>query len=76
MDIKQYLSKHGLSQEQFAKQLGVTQGLIWQWLDGRTRVTAERAVEIEGKTAGEIQRHDLRPDLYPRTSNTETQTAG
>jgi DNA-binding transcriptional regulator YdaS (Cro superfamily) len=65
MDIKAYLEKHELSQEQFAKQLGVSQGLVWQWLDGRTRITAERAVEIEEKTAGEVTRRDLRPDLYP-----------
>lgn len=65
MDIKAYLEKHQLSQEQFAKQIGVSQGLVWQWIEGRTRITAERAVEIEKKTEGEITRHALRPDLYP-----------
>lgn len=64
MDIRAYLDKHQLSQEQFAKQIGVSQGLIWQWLDGRTRITAERAKDIEEKTGGEIRRHDLRPDIY------------
>lgn len=64
VNIKTYLKKHELTQEDFAIKLGVSQGLIWQWLDGRTRITAERAVEIEEKTDGEITRHDLRPDLY------------
>lgn len=64
MDIKAYLGKHQLSQEQFAKQIGVSQGLVWQWIEGRTRITAERAVEIEDKTDGEITRQALRPDLY------------
>lgn len=66
VDIKAYLKKHKLSQEVFADQVGVSQGLVWQWLDGRTRITAERAIEIEDKTDGEITRHDLRPDLYPK----------
>lgn len=65
MNIKAYLAKHGLSQEEFGKKIGVSQGLVWQWLDGRTRITAERAKEIAEKTDGEITRHDLRPDLYP-----------
>lgn len=64
MDIRTYLEKHGKSQEQFAKDIGVTQGLVWQWLDGRQRITAERAIEIEQKTRGEITRHDLRSDLF------------
>lgn len=64
MDIKSYLSDRGLSQEQFAKQIGVTQGLVWQWLDGRTRITPERAKEIESKTEGAIGKHELRPDVF------------
>lgn len=72
MDIRAYLEKHQLSQEQFAKRLGVSQGLIWQWMEWHanpnkgTRITAERAKEIEEKTDGEITRHDLRPDLFSR----------
>lgn len=64
MDISAYLTEKELSQEAFAKQIGVSQGLVWQWISGKTRITAERAVEIEQKTGGEIARHDLRPDLY------------
>jgi DNA-binding transcriptional regulator YdaS (Cro superfamily) len=66
MDISGYLEKHELSQEQFAKQIGVSQGLVWQWLNGHTRITAEKAVEIEKKTKGEIKRHALRPDLFAK----------
>ncbi len=64
MDIPAYLAAKDLSQEEFAKQIGVSQGLVWQWIGGRTRITAERAVEIEEKTHGEIRRHELRPDLF------------
>lgn len=66
MNLQTYLEKHGLSQEQFAKQIGVTQGAVWQWLNGETRITAERAVEIERATKSEVSRHDLRPDLFPK----------
>lgn len=64
MDLAAYLEKHGISQEQFARTIGVSQGLVWQWLDGRTRITAERAVQIEKKTAGKVRRKDLRPDVF------------
>ena len=66
MDIPSYLSKRGLSQEQFGKVLGVSQGLVWQWLNGRTQITAEMANAIEEKTKGAIKRRDLRPDLFAR----------
>lgn len=63
MRFATYVKNHG--QSEFARRLGVSQGLVWQWVNGRTRITAERAVQIESVTAGEITRHDLRPDLYP-----------
>lgn len=69
--IEQYISKHGLSQEKFGKLLSVTQGMVWQWcvwLDTRgkrgTRITAERAIEIEVATDREILREQLRPDVF------------
>ena len=64
MDIKSYLETKELSQEQFAKDIGVTQGLVWQWLNGRTRITPERAKQIEEKTGGAIGKHELCPDVF------------
>jgi len=64
MNLQIYLEKNALSQEQFAKKVGVTQGAVWQWLSGETRITAERAVQIEQITDGQVSRHDLRPDLF------------
>jgi DNA-binding transcriptional regulator YdaS (Cro superfamily) len=66
MDIPAYLHKHGLSQADFATMLDVSPGLVWQWINEYTQITAERAKEIEEKTRGEITRHDLRPDLYEK----------
>lgn len=68
MDIAQYLDKHGLSQQQFADQIEVSPGLVWQWLNGRTRITAERAKDIERRTKGEIKCHELRPDVFDKAA--------
>jgi DNA-binding transcriptional regulator YdaS (Cro superfamily) len=68
MDIAAYLKKNGISQDEFAAKLGVSQGLVWQWIDGRTRVTAERAKQIEEATGGSVRRRDLRPDIFDRAA--------
>lgn len=76
MKLKQYLDAHGLSQTEFGKRLNVTQGAVWQWLkwldDPKrgTRITAERAADIEGATDGAVTRHELRPDLFPEAAPT------
>lgn len=67
-----YLEKHGISQGDFAKKFTppVTQGLVWQWLQWLenpakgTRITVERAKEIERITAGEVRAFDQRPDFF------------
>lgn len=66
MDIRAYLQKHKLTHEEFGQKVGVSKGLVWQWLNGRTVITAERAKDIEQKTKGEIRRHDLRPDVFDK----------
>jgi transcriptional regulator with XRE-family HTH domain len=52
--IKQYRERHGLSQEAMAKQIGVTQGIVWRWEKGLAEITADRAVIIEEKIGGEL----------------------
>lgn len=46
--------------------MGVTPGMVWQWLHDRRRIAAEQVIAIESATEGAVSRHDLRPDLYPR----------
>lgn len=62
MDLKTYLE--GCSQSDLAERLGVTQGAVWQWVHGKTRITAERAIEIDLVTGGVVSRHELRPDVF------------
>ena len=70
MDITTYRKNKGLTQAAFAAALTesgskATQGLISQWESGDVVIPAERAVEIERATGGEVSRSDLRPDLWP-----------
>lgn len=52
-----------------AKALGLSQGLVNQWVDGRTRITEKRAMEIVhvldeklgGARAGRLRPEDLCP---------------
>ena len=66
MQLAEYLSKRAVSQAELARKLDVTPGLIWQWLNGHRRVGAEQVLKIEAATGGEVSRHELRSDLYPR----------
>ena len=50
-------------QQRLAIALDVTPGLVSQWGSGRTRVTAERCIEIERVTGGAVRCEDLRPDI-------------
>jgi len=63
MDLKTYLET--TSQSELAAALGVTQGTVSHWLNGRARIPAERVLAIETATGGKVTRHELRPDLYP-----------
>ena len=65
MLLDQYLEESSISQTEFARRVGVSQGMVWQWLNGRRRVAAENVLPIEEATGGAVTRHELRPDLYP-----------
>ena len=61
--LERYLQREGLSQTAFAEHLEVSQGLVWQWIEGRTLISAEWAKEIERLTEGKVKRLEL---LYPK----------
>lgn len=52
------------SQTALARLIGVSQGLIWQWCNGRLRVPAERCCDIERAAGGRVTRAQLRPDVF------------
>lgn len=54
-------------QNKLAEALNVTPQAVNKWVKA-DRPPAERVIEIERVTNGEITRHELRPDLYPKHS--------
>lgn len=69
MKLHDYLNQDRNTQVELAKALGVSQGLVGHWVNGRRRITAERAIEIETATGGAVSRADLRPDLFGSTED-------
>lgn len=66
VDLKTYLKKSKTTQAEIARRMRVTAGLVNHWVHGNCRVGAERVLALEALTGGEVSRHDIRPDLYPR----------
>lgn len=64
MTLSEYLKTKNLTQGQFAKLIGKSQGMVSHWINGRHRVEAEDAKQIETVTKGAVLRHELRPDLF------------
>ena len=46
-----------------AKRIGVSRQAVEQW--AMSRVPAERVLELERATQGQVTRHEIRPDIYP-----------
>lgn len=59
MNLADYLSTTKTSQAAFAKQLGVSQGLVYQWISGKRPVAAEKCPEIERITNGAVTCEEL-----------------
>lgn len=54
-------------QHSVGRELGVTQQTVSSWVSGKTRMPAERVLHIERllkEVGSEIDRYDLRPDVY------------
>lgn len=62
--IRSYMARRRLTQTAFAKEVGVTQGMVWQWLSGYRPISPESAIKIEEATGGAIKKRSLRPDIF------------
>ncbi|HEX8895273.1 MAG TPA: YdaS family helix-turn-helix protein [Terriglobales bacterium] len=58
MKLADYLSKHSISQIALANHLGVSQGRVWQWLNGE-KVTPKYCPEIEVWSNREVTCEEL-----------------
>lgn len=64
-EVRAYIEKHQLTQEDFGRMVGVSQGMVWQWIEGKRAVSPRRARRIFEATNGEISLHTLCPDVFP-----------
>ncbi|MCH8137231.1 MAG: helix-turn-helix domain-containing protein [Proteobacteria bacterium] len=60
--LKSRLKDKGHTHQWLADQLGISRAAVTQW----HRIPAERVIAIEQATG--IDRHDLRPDIYPEAT--------
>lgn len=60
MRIDDYLRQNGLTQSAFAAKFDppVSQGLVSQWLKGKTRITLDQALQISRLTGGQVTPED------------------
>jgi DNA-binding transcriptional regulator YdaS (Cro superfamily) len=61
MKLSDYLKT--TTQTEFAKQLGVTQGMVHQWVYGLRPISPRRCIAIEQLTNGHVTCEELRPDF-------------
>lgn len=52
------------SQAALARKIGKRPGHVWAWLNRDQKVPAEICRLIEEATAGQVTRHELRPDVF------------
>ena len=60
MKLIEYMKQ--TTQREFAEKLGVTQGLVSQWLLNKKAVPAAQCIKIERITNGLVTRQELRED--------------
>ncbi|MCB1723236.1 MAG: helix-turn-helix domain-containing protein [Gammaproteobacteria bacterium] len=63
-EFAQYVAEIG--QAAFGQKIGVSQGMVSNWVTRRARITAERAVQIHAEFG--IPLHVMREDLWPAPS--------
>ena len=56
-----------------ARLMGVSSVMVHKWVTGRSKVTAERARQMEQVLERQVTRHELRPDVFdpPATERAE-----
>lgn len=61
--LRRAVEKAG-GQSALARACGVKQGHVWHWLNKSLRVPAEHVLAVEAATKGDVNRHELRPDIF------------
>lgn len=67
MTLQEYLEKHGITQAEFARRVGISDQTVCDFLAGRKAFSDETALKIEQATDGEIQFVDVKhPNVVPK----------
>jgi len=64
MNIKTYLKQEKLTQAAFAQKIGVSQGMVAHWVNGRCRITPEKAIHIDKATGSKLSKESLCPEIF------------
>jgi DNA-binding transcriptional regulator YdaS (Cro superfamily) len=62
-------------QAELARRCSTSQPRIWQCVHRNQRVPADLVIPFERAVAGQVTRHELRPDLYPNDEPAVTAAA-
>jgi DNA-binding transcriptional regulator YdaS (Cro superfamily) len=64
MKLNEYLNKPEVSKLDFASNVGVTPGMVSQWISGARPISAEKCLAIWRYTNFQVSREEMRPDDY------------
>lgn len=67
MNMLDFMKVNNLTQSDFARSLGVTQGAVSQWLI--RGVPPERVLSLCQESGWQMTPHELRPDIYPNPTD-------
>jgi DNA-binding transcriptional regulator YdaS (Cro superfamily) len=75
MDIQTYLTENDISKAEFARKIGVSSDLVYQWIKGLRPVAIPHCKTIFAETKGIVTLQILRPNdwqkIWPELSQTE-----
>jgi DNA-binding transcriptional regulator YdaS (Cro superfamily) len=69
MTLADWLKASRTTQQELARELHCTQGLVSHWVTGRQQVSPEFVLPLARATGWQLTPHQLRPDLYPNRAD-------
>lgn len=62
--LAKWLEEEGITQQELANLMQVSQANVQHWLAGRQAINPWRAIDLERVSNGKITRQQLNPELY------------
>lgn len=64
MKLAKFLQSTGMTQSEFARRLGITQGRVSQWASGNGRPAPHRLAAIRRITKNKVTHRDFYPEIH------------